>query len=139
MTEVVLDCSVTMAWCFEDQETPYTDDVLEALVTGRALVPQIWSLEVTNVLLLAERHTRLTAAESGRFWQLLHELPIVIDEKTGGRAREDILHLGRTYRLTSYDAAYLELSMRSGAALATVDRGLRRAAAEAGAGLFGVP
>jgi len=134
--DLVLDCSVTMAWCFEDQATPYTDEVLEVLASGQARVPSIWALEVANVLLVAERHGRLRPADSARFLALLQNLPFAIDRETPQRAWNEVLHLGREYGLSSYDAAYLELSMRAGVKLATLDRQLREAAEKAGVSLF---
>ena len=41
----VLDCSVAMAWCFDDEATPYTDGVRDSLADKRAVVPSIWPLE----------------------------------------------------------------------------------------------
>jgi len=134
--DLVLDCSVTMAWCFEDQATPYTDEVLEVLASGQARVPSIWALEVANVLLVAERHGRLRPADSARFLALLQNLPVAIDRETPQRSLNEVLHLGREYGLSSYDAAYLELSMRAGVKLATLDRQLREAAEKAGVSLF---
>ena len=59
MNRFVLDCSVAMAWCFGDEADAYSDRVLEELEQGTALVPCLWSLEVANVLLVAERRGRL--------------------------------------------------------------------------------
>ena len=71
----VLDTSVTIAWCFEDEVTPYTEAVLDRLETTTALVPPVWQLEVANVLLVGERRKRLTQAQTARFVQLLRALP----------------------------------------------------------------
>lgn len=51
----VVDNSVAMAWCFEDEANPYTESVLDRLQADEAVVPSIWPLEAANVLLLAER------------------------------------------------------------------------------------
>ena len=128
MKGLVLDCSVTMAWCFEDEADRYADDVVEKLRAHGAVVPPIWSLEVANVLLTSERHGRLTNAKSSRFVDLLRALPITIDEESPHRALSEILLLARQQNLSSYDASYLELAMREGLPLATRDSGLRRAA-----------
>ena len=134
--DFVLDCSVTMAWCFEDQVTPYSETALEALSSGQALVPSVWPLEVANVLLVAERHGRMKPADSARFLSLLQGLPIAVDRETSEHAWNDVLHTAGEYRLSSYDGAYLDLSMRAGVQLATLDRRLRKAAEEAGLPLF---
>lgn len=136
MSLFVLDCSVTMAWCFEDQSDSYTDKVLESFAKGEGRVPSLWQLEVANVLLGAERRGRLQAADSSRFIELLKNLPIVMDEENPDRGMGPILSLGRKYGLTSYDATYLELAMRQGIALATCDKALREACKKSGVALF---
>ena len=133
---IVLDCSTTMAWCFADEADRYADKVLDAMSSSEALVPSIWTLEVANVLLSAERHGRLREADSARFLDLLANLPIHVDERDASAAFTSILSCGRRLGLTSYDAAYLDLAMRTGAPLATRDKGLRRACRAAGAELF---
>ena len=61
---LVIDCSVTMAWYFKDEATPYTNAVRAALATERAAVPALWPLEVANVLLMGERRKRSTQAKA---------------------------------------------------------------------------
>lgn len=96
---------------------------------SQAIVPSPWLLEVSNAILNAERRKRLTVADSARFLQLLHGLPIQIEDASSiERAWGEILNLARAHRLSTYDAAYLELAMRSGALLATLDDTLREAA-----------
>ena len=107
--DLVLDCSVTMAWCFDDEATPYTDGVRDSLADMRAVVPLIWAPEAANATIVGECRGRLDEARSRRFFVLLDALPIVVDEETGSRAFSDIVHLARTYQLSAYDAAYLEL------------------------------
>ena len=67
MDRFVLDNSIVMAWCFEDESDSFADAVLEQLQTKTAIVPAIWPLEVGNVLLVAERRGRLSEADSARF------------------------------------------------------------------------
>ena len=50
MTPLVVDCSVTMAWCFEDECDELADAVLDRLADGEAWVPSLWPLEVANVI-----------------------------------------------------------------------------------------
>ena len=125
----VLDTSVTMAWCFEDEVTPYTEAVLDRLETTTALVPPVWQLEVANVLLVGERRKRLTQAQTARFTQLLRALPIVSEGREGLAA---LLAVGREHNLSAYDASYLALALASGLPLATSDAKLRAAAERAG-------
>ena len=133
---IVLDCSVTMAWCFEDECDDYADAVLDGLAEARGVVPSIWALEVANVLVVAEQRGRLKEADASRFVELLRSLPIAIEEIPPDRALGSVLSLAREYELSSYDAAYLELAMRTGAPLASRDEGLRAACSTSGASLF---
>ncbi len=136
MSRFVLDCSVAMAWCFEDELDGYADTVLDGLVEGTAVVPSHWRLEVANILLVAERRGRLKEADSTRFLELLGALPIEVDSETDARAFGAILLLGREHGLSSYDAAYLELAMREGVPLASLDQPLGLAAEGAGVSLL---
>jgi len=112
MTPLVVDCSVTMAWCFEDECDELADAVLDALADGEAWVPSLWPLEVANVLVAAERRRRLTAADSARFIELLMGLPIVVDDRSHERALSQGLAAARQLGLSVYDASYVELAMR---------------------------
>jgi predicted nucleic acid-binding protein len=135
----VLDASVTMAWCFEDEATPHSDAVLERLADEAALVPSLWELEVSNVLLLAERRGRITESKATRFVTLLTQLPIHIDPvgpDIGGTDMATTLATGRHHGLTAYDAAYLVLAEREGILLATRDAKLRSAARDVGVALL---
>ena len=124
----VLDNSISMAWCFQDEGNEKTDRILDSLVTSTAYVPFIWPLEVCNVLLVAERKNRIGEADSARFISLLSELPIIIEQETPDRIMKDIVALARNHRLSSYDASYLDLAMRKGLPLATQDKYLITAA-----------
>lgn len=136
MSDFVLDASVALSWCFEDEADAEGDAVLRRLVAGRAAVPTVWALEVANVLLGAERRGRITPAGSARFLALLDALPIDVDAHTPVRAGREILTLARAHGLSSYDASYLELAARSGIPIATRDRPLRDAARTLGLGLL---
>lgn len=139
MTRFVLDCSVAMAWCFEDEADRYGDAVLTALGSGTAVVPAVWPFEVANVLLVAERRRRLGRADSMRFLDLLAALPLVVVTAPPVQDLGLLLALGRDRRLSAYDAAYLHLALREHLPLATRDRALRAAAKVAGIAPFPVP
>lgn len=125
----VVDNSVVMSWCFRDQANLYADSVLERLAEAVAYVPSVWSLEVVNVLLAAERKKCISEAGSIRFISLLSQLPIHVEYEISGKAMKDLLGLARAHNLSSYDASYLDLAMRKGLPLATLDEKLRKAAA----------
>jgi len=132
VTELVLDASVALAWCFKNEATEAADRVLERLAAEEAYVPAIWHLEIANVLALSERRRRITPAGSTEFIALLETLIIVVDEETPARALSRVLDLAREQRLTAYDAAYLELAMRLGLPLASKDGDLCDAAERLG-------
>ena len=132
MSEIVIDASVALAWCFKDERTEVTAELLERVQTDLAAVPIIWHLEIANVLALAERRGRITSAESAELIALLETLEIAVDEETPSRAFGRVLDLARSERLTAYDAAYLDLAMRLGAPLASKDRDLCNAAERVG-------
>lgn len=134
--QFVLDCSVTMAWFFKDEVNPYASSVRKALNQARAVVPGLWPLEVANILALAERRGRSSEAEAGKWLGYLQMLPIHVDDETAARAWSDVLHVARLYRLSAYDAAYLELALRLGAPLASLDERLKATAASAGVAGF---
>ena len=136
MTSFVLDASIAMAWCFEDEATPTTQAVLASLSETSAAVPAIWPIEVANVLAIAERRQRITLADSVAFIAKVQNLAIAVDEGTSSRAFFLILDLAREQRLTVYDAAYLELAMRLGVPLASKDHDLCGAAARVGVAVF---
>ena len=126
----VLDASVTLAWCFEDEATPRTEAILDLLADDSAIAPALWELAVSNVLLLAERRGRLTESQSARFVALLAQLPILVD--TASVDMGSVLAVGRRHQLTAYDSAYLVLAQREGLPLATSDEKLQAAAQAAG-------
>ena len=129
MTSFVLDASVALAWCFDDEGTPQGWALFDRLRSAPGHVPALWALEVGNILLGAERRRRITQARTVEFLEILGELDIRVEPDTPGRAFRDVLPLARQQQLTTYDAAYLELAMRLGLPLATKDKALARAAA----------
>ena len=135
----VLDNSVTMRWFFGDgkpQELAYARDVLEAMKTADAVVPVTWGLEVANVIVKAEAKGLVTEAESQAFIGILDGAAIDLDSATFSQALSDTLQVARRYRLSAYDASYLELALRAGLPLATLDEALRKAAKRAGVKWF---
>ena len=132
MTDFVLDASVALAWCFEDENTPSARQILARLRAEAASVPATWPIEVANVLALAERRRRITPADSAEFIAKLEDVAILVDEETSSRAFGRVLDLAREERLTAYDAAYLELAMRLGVPLASKDADLCNAAQRLG-------
>ena len=132
----VLDCSVTMAWCFEDERTSATDALLARAVDAGAIAPFLWPLEVTNVLLTAVRRKRIPPDAVNQVAQRIAALPVAIDKDGAEMVWGNTLQLAERYALTSYDACYLELAQRKALPLATLDTALRKAATAAGVTLL---
>ena len=133
----VVDCSIAMAWLFNDEATPKTAVLLNRLATQTALVPAWWFIEITNVLAMAERKGRIKPTESDAFIADLSKLGIERDDEAPDRAFTHLLALCRRHRLTSYDAIYLDLAVRRNLPLATLDDALRKAAHKVGVRLLG--
>jgi predicted nucleic acid-binding protein len=125
---IVIDASITMAWGFRDETTPFSRAIYWRVYADRALVPAIWPLEIANTILVGERRGRIAQSESVRFLTVLRSMPITVDEETTLRAWMDILPLARQLNLSAYDASYLDLAIRRGLPLATADRRMREAA-----------
>jgi predicted nucleic acid-binding protein len=135
----VLDNSVALAWCFEDEQTPAIMALLDRVTETGATAPMLWPLEALNGLLAAQRRRRLDAERRAHLAALLHALPVTIDTETADRAWAATAELAERFGLSVYDAAYLELALRRGLPLATLDRPLRTAAAASGLEVFGMP
>jgi len=121
MKRFVLDCSVFAAWCLKDESNREADRHLDALATGENMLPALWIVEMTNVIVVAERRIRVTPNDAKLALELLDQLPIVVD-------RDEIQMMDRLYELTieqgiaAYDAAYLEIAKRHRLPLASLDQ-----------------
>jgi predicted nucleic acid-binding protein len=131
---VVLDSSIVGCWCFPDETSSVADAAMLEVAAHEAVVPAVWWFEVRNLLLAGERVGRMNPAGTAGFLADLDALAIRIDRAPEG---EVVLALARAHRLTSCDAAYLELAGRLDAPLATLDRKLAAAARAAGVALVG--
>lgn len=129
----VLDASIALSWCFEDEASPETDAVLTRLERGRAIAPAVWTLEVANAILSAHRRGRLAEHEIPGLLALLLALPIDVDDALSLEdATGRVLQLARLFELSAYDAAYLDLALRRSVAIASIDGRLLAAARAAG-------
>jgi len=132
----VVDASIVMAWGFKDETDSYPQKVLESFSRYAAVAPSVFPLEVCNVLVVAERKKRLNKTDSSRFLALLHNLPIVVDQEPPERMFAEILSLAREQGISTYDASYLDLAVRMGLPIATLDSALRKAAKRCNVPLF---
>jgi predicted nucleic acid-binding protein len=112
---------------------PWTDALLANLRAGdEAIVPLHWPAEVSNALLIAVRRGRISREKANRFFLDLRALPIRLDPESSDAVFNQVFKLAEQYNLTIYDAGYLELAIREGLPLATLDNDLRKAARAAG-------
>ena len=129
---LVLDASVALVWCFQRGARADVVAIMDRLETGPTCVPDFWRLEVANGLTVAERRGIISADAADALSEELNHLPLKLDAEGTTRALGQIRMLARKHRLTVYDATYLELSLRVGGELATLDTALVRASEEAG-------
>ena len=132
----VLDASITAGWAFEDEDHPDASMAFERMRFEEGIVPCLWWFEVRNILIVNERRRRITESGTVAFLLNLSRLRVRVDRVPDeGR----VLRLARIHRLSAYDAAYLELALREGCALATLDTDLQKAAAGEGVMLLSTP
>jgi len=136
---LVLDSSVTLAWIYSDETTEPIRAVFNAVADHGAVVPSLWRLEVANSLTGAMRRGRIEAEFRRAALADLAFLDITVDAYTDSNAWTTTLELADRFRLTAYDAAYVELAGRHGLPLATLDEEMRAAGAALGLRLLGAP
>ena len=137
MAALVVDASVSAAWFLEDETSSLTEAALDQVVRDGAAMPAVWAFEMANVLVIAERRGPVDPPPAPRNTVALLALPVHTDDADALSLVPAIVGLARAHRLSAYDAAFLELSVRTGLALATRDAGLRSAAEQLGVTLFG--
>lgn len=128
----ILDCSVVLAWFFSDESSEYADAVAAGIVHASAVAPALWALEVANTLIVGERRGRCTADQSAAFLARLARLPITLEAETFASAWSGSISIARGHRISAYDATYLELALRRGLPLATLDDRLNAVAGALG-------
>jgi predicted nucleic acid-binding protein len=133
----VLDSSATLAWVYIDENTPDIQAIFDLLLKDGAWVPGLWKIEVANALEMGVRRGRCTIPFRDVALTNLLLLPIHVDPETDGQAWGATLQLASRHRLTLYDAVYLELAVRRGLPLVTLDKELRSAAHAEGVPVLG--
>lgn len=133
---LVLDSSIILAWIYAQETTEQIRQVMDRTLQHGAWVPSLWRLEVGNVLEMGVRRGRTDAAFRDATLADLALLPVRLDADTDRFAWSSTMHLATAHRLTTYDAAYLELAKRRGLPLATLDQELRTAATAEGVPLL---
>jgi len=136
-TNFVLDSSLALSWCFDDEATDSVQEILETFGEGaRAFVPPLWAWEINNTLTMAQRTKRLTPAERIEKSSLLQALPIEVDEIAHKQCWTATSTVAHEQKLSVYDAAYLEMAIRLNVPLGSLDSDLRAAAKKVGVKLL---
>ncbi len=130
----VVDASVSVCWFMPDERHAIADAAFRRIRLDPAVTSVLWWYELRNVLIVAERRGRLDSAKTARVLRLLRGLAVATDADA---EEEALMQLARRYRLTVYDAAYLELALRKRYPLATLDVALSIAAQAEGVPLIG--
>ena len=136
MSRLVVDASVIAPLIVPDEHGDLIQDVLDALLTGDAVAPQHWRLEVANLARMAVRRRRLEEDALDAIFADLREMVVEIDSETDRLAWTACLDVSRRRNITVYDAAYLELALRLDLPIATRDRRLADAATAEGVELI---
>lgn len=137
MPSIVVDASVSAAWCFEDEVSGLTESALDMAAAGDVRVPALWPIEMANLLVAAERRGRVEPGRVDRFLEALAALPIRVDSVDPGMLTPALVRVSRRHRLSAYDASYLELALRTRSGLASRDAALLMAAEDAGVTILG--
>jgi predicted nucleic acid-binding protein len=134
MATLVIDSSLAAAWCFPDERTDYTNAVLQTISTPlEAVAPRLWAYEVRNSVLMGLRRKRITRAHAQEFLESIKVLPIRLADPV---SYDGVFSLADGHGLTVYDAAYLDLALREGLPLASLDNALCKAASNSGVAMF---
>jgi predicted nucleic acid-binding protein len=129
----VVDASIAASWLLPDEGHPAATTAYDRLTTEPVIVPALWWFEMRNIFIVNERRGRLDSGKTDKALALLNALPIQQDNKPDEAL---LMRMARQYRLTAYDAAYLELAVRETLSLATLDAALASAASAAGVELI---
>ena len=133
---LVLDPSVVAGWYIGDGSSSYTQAARMAVAVEGALVPSLWPYEVTNLFLMAERRGRMSVEDMSLALESLAAMPIDVRPAMAPRAASTLARIAREYRLSAYEASYLDTAVRTGSSLATLEQALERAARRAGVPVF---
>src|SRR5260221_14682403 len=118
-----------MAWCFEDEASPQTDEIQDWLTAGaRAYVPTLWHLEIANVLWSCERRKRITESDTTQFLAVLSALNITNDQQTQQHPCQTTVGLAPRHGLSVFNPAHFLLTRPLGVPLGSKDEPLRKVA-----------
>lgn len=128
----VLDASIVVAAFSPDEGDARAIDVLAPLLGGGSHAPDLWAIEIANVLMMKTRRNLLNAAQADAVWRSIRGIPLELHRASIDEVEESVRPLARRHGLSGYDACYLNLARKLGFPLGTLDGKLRIAAAAEG-------
>jgi predicted nucleic acid-binding protein len=128
----VIDASFAATLFLPDESSARSSDRFAEIARDVVIAPALWQIEIINVLIMAHRRKRISAAVLGQLIDVVGHLPIAIESPLSPVQRATVANLAISYELTAYDAVYLESAVRRGFALITLDSALMKAARAVG-------
>lgn len=135
---LVVDNSVMMRWLFDDgsaADRRYAMVVLDRIRErqGAVFVPYLWVYEAAHVVNFYVEQGDMQKLDGVRHLESLHDLASVVSEY---QSPSSLFEFSHAHSLSAYDSAYLLLARSLGLPIATLDRKMRRVAAQAAIGVF---
>ena len=121
MNKFILDCSVYMSWCLNEKTVKTSSKILKSIIKNEIIVPGLWAYEVINILTISVRRNKLTVAETYSLINDIQLLPIEFDKPTTENL-SNIFNIANEHNLSAYDAAYIELALRTNTQIASFDK-----------------
>lgn len=113
MTPWIVDASLALTWYLDDEvNRAYGLSVLEALSERELRVPALFVYEMSSALVMAYRRNRISREELTEILAKLASFNFAVEDTTPDLFSM-LAALALEHGLTCYDAAYLELAMRT--------------------------
>ena len=135
MNNFILDCSVYMSWCFNEETIKASSKILNSITKKGIIVPSLWVYEVTNTLTVSVRRKKLTVADAHDLINNIQLLPIEFDKPTIENM-SNIFNIANEHKLSAYDAAYIELALRTNTQIASFDKEVIKVSGKLGIKIF---
>ena len=135
MNHFILDCSVYMSWCLNEGTIKASSKILNSITKYGIMAPGLWVYEVTNTLAVSVRKNKLTVSDVHGLMNDIQLLPIEFDKPTTENM-SNIFHIANEYKLSAYDAAYIELALRANIPIASFDKEIVKVSGQLGIKIF---
>lgn len=140
MSKVVADASFCGAWIFPDEASRDAELLLQDVLDGsrQLVVPSLWYYEMANMLRSGHLRGRLTKSGLKAALEAIRQVPVSKVDVPKGASTAAMCELALKFELSSYDAAYLEISTRLQVPLLTCDSRLAQVFEKLSAGSRGL-